>query len=223
MRIFTICVASICFLFVGSAYAADVELSPTEIELKKKAAVFAAETCKSADCGFIESKTGNSMRTNPAPLIAYGTKLAGFGKWTAENSSINIMIVKDLENLRRILDAYRSAKFKFAGIWAMSPIDQPNEACNAIQMFRQKSLVRGATFYQPNALNLDEAIRPGLECQVDGVTVRGIETNEFLRYLFGVMREVIEGSQPPATVAEHITRLKKYTTDISPFWRQQGH
>src|ERR1039457_1676714 len=223
MRKFNICVASICFLFVASAYAeAGDELSPTEIELKKEAEVFALETCKNANCEFIVSKTGNTMRTNPAPLIAYGNKLAGFGKWTAENSSINILIVKDIENLRRILDAYRSAKFKFAGIWAMSPVDQPDEACKAIQMFRQKSLVRGATFYQPYALKLAEAIRPGLDCKVDGVTVRGLETNEFLRYLFGVMREVIEGGQPPATVDEHITRLKKYTTDKSPFWSQQG-
>ena len=221
MKIFSISSIFIYFILFNPIYAAsDVKLSPHEIKLKKTVEAFATKVCENTDCKFNASEIGKTMKVNPAPFITYSAS-DGIGKQIAEYTSLNTMAIKDIETLKDVLEKFHTVQLEFSGIWAMSPADKPEEACEAIRLFSEKNLVRGATFYQPHSLNLEEAARSALLCKSDGITMRGIEANEFFGYILGVMREVIEGSQPPVTIEEHRERLKKYTTDNSPFWSVQ--
>ena len=189
--------------------------------MKQLAAAFASELCDSVECTYTSSEIGRSENTNPAPLIAFGPDLKTFGVWLPAHSSINVIHISSINVLKKVLKRYREKQFELGGIWAMSPEGKPKEACRAIELFRKRSSNRAATFYQPRTINVSSACLNAIKCNSDGVVMRGMEANEFLAYLLGVLREVTEGSRPPATVEEHRLRLKRYTTEKSPFWDLQ--
>lgn len=162
-----------------------------------------------------ESAAGKQAGAPSEPFIVFGHMADTIAQRIAHDTTMSCVAVSSLEALLSLLKEER-----VVGIRAQSRPEQPGEAQEAIRLFRNSG-VPGATIYGAWDYNVDRAARRALECDADGIEMPGILTSELYEYLFGVLRDVSEGASPPTTGAEHEARLRKYTTEASPFWKQQ--
>jgi hypothetical protein len=107
------------------------------------------------------------------------------------------------------------------GIMAMSRTTHVGEAEAAIKLYREETTSRGMALYGAWDYNVLRAATRALACGADGISMPGIDVNESFAYLFGVLQEVLGGAEPPTTIAAHEARLRRYTSDQSPFWKNQ--
>lgn len=163
-----------------------------------------------------DSQLGAQRGAPSTPLIIYGHMAEVVARRFAGDTSVSTLAVAGLPALDEVL-----ANIPTLGVIAHSRTTHVGEAEQVITTYRQKSARRGMTLYQAWDYNVARATTRALACGADGITMPGIEGNDYYRYVLGVLREVENGAAPPTTAAEHEARLRKYTTDKSPFWHNQ--
>lgn len=162
------------------------------------------------------SPEGERRGASQIPLIFYGNMAHVTAPRFAEQTTICTLAVAGL----RMLDAVL-ARVKTVGLLAMSRTTHPGEAESAIRLYQERSTVRRMTLYGAWDYHVGRAVTRALGCGADGISMPGIATDEHYAYVFGVLSEVRAGAAPPATAEAHVDRLRRYTSEKSPFWRQQ--
>lgn len=163
------------------------------------------------------SKMGAQRGSSTTPLLVYGHMAQQGASRFAEHTSLCAIAVAGLDVLGLLLDKAMPT----VGILAMSRTTHVGEAEAAIVLYRQRAAQRGMALYGAWDYNIARASARALACGADGVSMPGIEANESFAYVFGVLSEVMEGAEPPTTAAAHEARLRRYTSDKSPFWHSQ--
>jgi hypothetical protein len=108
------------------------------------------------------------------------------------------------------------------GIVALSRPEHSGEAQQAIENFRSANRRRGAAVYAAWDYNVERAARHAISCRADGILMPGVDSNEMLAYLFGVLERVRNGASPPLSLEEHVAILRQFTSNKSPFWSNQN-
>lgn len=162
------------------------------------------------------SQLGAQRGAPDTPLIVYGHMAEVVARRIAGDTSVSTLAVAGLPALDEVL-----ANIPTLGVIAHSRTTHVGEAGQVITTYRQKATKRGVTLYQAWDYNVARATARALACGADGIVMPGIDANDYYRYVLGVLREVQTGAAAPTTAAQHEARLRKYTTDASPFWRNQ--
>lgn len=165
------------------------------------------------------SSRGREAGTPPEPLILFGHLGTADGPQTAgliaSHSTLNCVLIEDLETLRRWLSQNEAA-----GILAMSRPSAPGEAATAISEFRQRQPKGRAALYQAWDYNVGRGAARALECGADAVMMPAIDANEMFNLLFQVLGRVTNGAEPPNSVEEHEALLRELAPN-SAFWELQ--
>jgi len=159
---------------------------------------------------------------SPDPLICAG-QLAAVGPVISRDSTLNTIQVDSPDKVAHVCTcpAFRDVGMRFCGVLAMSRPEFPGEAYEAIRLFRANNSVPGAAIYGAWDYNVARAAERALSCRADGILMPGIEPSEMLRLLAGILSRVQSGESRPQTVQEHEELLRTFTTEKSPFWKNQ--
>ena len=96
----------------------------------------------------------------------------------------------------------------------------PRRGRRGDRAFRRVHPARALVLYGALDPHVERAASRALELGADGLLPPGIELEELFDYSFGVLGEVASGAAPPATVEEHVARLRRWAPRL-PFWRRQ--
>lgn len=162
------------------------------------------------------SPDGKKRGFPATPLLIYGFNPDALAEMISENTTATCLTVYSLEFLQEYTSQYPSI-----GLIAQSREEHAGEAGTAIQIFRKHEKVRGMALYGAWEYNVERAAKRAIEYQADGIMMPSIFDKDLYNYIFGVLIEISIGAEIPQTVEEHEERLKRYTSDRSPFWRQQ--
>lgn len=163
------------------------------------------------------SEQGAQRGAARTPLLVYGHMAREGAARFAKYSTLSTVAIAGLDVLRQLL----TKKLPTVGILAMSRTSHVGEAEAAIKLYREETASRGMALYGAWDYNVARAATRALACGADGISMPGSDVNESFAYLFGVLQEVLGGAGPPTTLAAHEARLRRYTSDRSPFWRNQ--
>ncbi len=162
------------------------------------------------------SQPGEAVGAPKTPLLIFGHESDTTARFISESTTITCISVHIVEFIKDF-----ASENPTLGLIAQSRTEHSGEAGYAIQLFNSIAKYRAMTIYGAWDYNVERAARKAIEYGADGIEMPGIIDSELFAYLLGILHEVADGAAVPTTVEEHITRLKRYTTDKSPFWSQQ--
>lgn len=163
------------------------------------------------------SMEGKKRGMSAVPLLIYGHEPDSLARLLAECTTMSCVAVYDINFIRDFPNINPSV-----GLIAQSRIEHNGEAGEAIKLYKQSSKTRLATMYGAWDYNIYRAAQRAIEYGADGIIMPGIMDSDLFRYIFGILTEVSNEAQIPSSIEEHREKLKKYTTDKSPFWSQEN-
>lgn len=163
------------------------------------------------------SQPGEAIGAPKTPLLIFGHESDTTARFISESTTITCISVHIVEFIKDFASEHPTL-----GLIAQSRREHSGEAGYAIQLFHTVAKYRAMTIYGAWDYNVERAARKAIEYGADGIEMPGMIDSEVFAYLLGVLKEVAEEAPVPTTVEEHIARLKRYTTDKSPFWSQQN-
>lgn len=165
---------------------------------------------------YIRSALGAERGVTPVPMVVYGHQAESMAAHFAQYTSLSCLGVWGLDEFD---EAVRKASV--LGVVAMSRPRAPGEAGAVLRLYRDVAERPGMALYGAWDYNVERGAQRALEYRADGVLMPGIDGNEQLGFVLGVLDEVLAGATPLSTVDQHVARLRRYTTEKSPFWKAQ--
>lgn len=161
------------------------------------------------------SPKGQAQGRPSEPFVFYGHSAPTYASLVAGVSTLSCQTINDLAALEQFL-----LDQPIAGLSAMSRMEHIGEAGSALALLRKHCGPLTTGIYGAWDYNTERAAKRALEYQAHGVIMPGIELNELMQYLFGLLGAVSQGMPVPDSVEEQIVLLRKWAPK-SPFWENQ--